>query len=201
MTTRRRRALETRRRLLESALTLFKEKGFDAVSIDEITQVAGTSKGSFYTYFATKSDIITEEFLLIDEFYERKLPEIRRLKSARSRLTAFTRFQLEYIHSKMGYQTLAILYMNQLSVLDNKKFLTKPTRPLFRIPRDIIAEGQQRREIPTLYSAEELALWMSRSMRGFFLDWAISGDAIDIRAEGMAFFKSFVLKGVFSSDD
>ncbi len=200
MTGRKRRALETRRRILESALALFKEKGFDSVSIDEITQAAGTSKGSFYTYFATKSEIIIEEFRLIDSYYERKLPEIRRLKSARNRLTAFTRLQLEYIHARMGYQTLAILYMNQLSDFNSEKFLTTTSRSLFRIPRDLIAEGQERGEIPRSRAAGDLAQWMNRCMRGFFLDWAVSRATLDIRVDGMAFFTCFVLPGVFASD-
>jgi AcrR family transcriptional regulator len=59
----------TKQLIFESALTLFKEKGFDPVSIEQITKYAGTSKGSFYTYFSTKSDIIVEEFWAIDAYY------------------------------------------------------------------------------------------------------------------------------------
>ena len=200
LTSRQRKALDTRKRVLESAIALFQEKGFDAVSVDEITQAAGTSKGSFYTYFATKSDIVKEEFRLIDDFYESKLPEIRRFKTTKSKLIAFTRYQLEYLDSKMGYRTLAILYMNQLSVTNDEKFLTSLERPLIRILRDIIAEGQDRSEIPPKRDPEELALWASRCMRGFFLDWAISRGAIDIRVAGMEFFKDFVLCGILSNE-
>ena len=200
LTSRQRKALDTRKRVLESAIALFQEKGFDAVSVDEITQAAGTSKGSFYTYFATKSDIVKEEFRLIDDFYESKLPEIRRFKSAKSKLIAFTRHQLEYLQSKMGYRTLAILYMNQLSVTNDEKFLTSMERPLIRILRDIIAEGQERAEIPAKRDAEELALWAARCMRGFFLDWAISRGTIDIQADGLEFFKGFVLGGILSNE-
>ncbi|HUW40481.1 MAG TPA: TetR/AcrR family transcriptional regulator [Rectinemataceae bacterium] len=200
LTSRQRRAQDTRKRVLESAIALFQEKGFDAVSVDEITQAAGTSKGSFYTYFTTKSDIVKEEFRLIDVFYESKLPEIRRLKSSKSRLLAFTRYQLDYLDSKMGYRTLAILYMNQLSVVNEEKFLTSPERPLIRILRELVAEGQDRAEIRRDRKPEELALWVARCMRGFFLDWAISRGAIDIRAVGMDFFKEFVLRGLLSNE-
>ncbi|HTX73095.1 MAG TPA: TetR/AcrR family transcriptional regulator [Rectinemataceae bacterium] len=198
ITSRQRRAQETRKRLLESAIALFQQKGFDAVSIDEITQAAGTSKGSFYTHFNTKSDIIREEFRLIDVFYESKLPQIRRFKSTESRLLAFTTYQLEYIETKMGYRTLAILYENQLSDFIEDKFLTSAERPLARILRDLIADGQERSEIPGGRSAEELALWVARCMRGFFLDWAISRGSIDIKQDGLEFFRHFVLPGLLS---
>lgn len=47
----------TKQRIFESALALFTKKGFENVSVEQITKNAGTSKGNFYTYFSTKSDI------------------------------------------------------------------------------------------------------------------------------------------------
>ncbi|MGB9683184.1 MAG: TetR/AcrR family transcriptional regulator [bacterium] len=46
--------------ILNSALKLFFEKGFNETSIDEITRLAGISKGSFYTYFQSKEDLLSE---------------------------------------------------------------------------------------------------------------------------------------------
>lgn len=40
------------------ALKLFEQKGFDAVSVDEITKSTGIAKGTFYLYFKTKADVI-----------------------------------------------------------------------------------------------------------------------------------------------
>ena len=44
--------------ILESAETLFSEKGFDATSIDDIAKFSGTTKSLFYYYFETKNDIL-----------------------------------------------------------------------------------------------------------------------------------------------
>jgi len=46
--------LTSRDKLLESAATLFLEKGYDAISVNDICKHAGVSKGSFYHYFETK---------------------------------------------------------------------------------------------------------------------------------------------------
>jgi len=83
MTKRQKQAQETRRILFETAVTLFREKGFDCVTVEEITTRAGTAKGCFYTYFRTKSDIIIEEFKAIDGFYERYQHNLKRYGSAR----------------------------------------------------------------------------------------------------------------------
>jgi len=54
------RAGRTRDKLLRSAKLLFSERGFDAVSIDEITDKADLGKGTFYYHFNTKDLLIQE---------------------------------------------------------------------------------------------------------------------------------------------
>ena len=44
-----------KQRLLEVGLALFEEKGYNATGLQEITAAAKISKGSFYTYFSSKS--------------------------------------------------------------------------------------------------------------------------------------------------
>lgn len=51
-------ALETREKLLESALDVMSEKPFDKVSISEIASRVGLSKGAVYWHFKNKSDLL-----------------------------------------------------------------------------------------------------------------------------------------------
>lgn len=53
-------ALETKRKLISTALELLKEKGFDAINVEDITKKAGVAKGTFYTYFKRKEDIVLD---------------------------------------------------------------------------------------------------------------------------------------------
>jgi AcrR family transcriptional regulator len=46
-----------RLRLIESALRVFAEKGFDGASIDDVIAAAGVSRGTFYNYFRTDADL------------------------------------------------------------------------------------------------------------------------------------------------
>lgn len=48
---------ETRKAIVNSAVQLFSEKGFDKTSIEDIAKNAGIGKATVYTYFATKNDI------------------------------------------------------------------------------------------------------------------------------------------------
>ncbi len=48
----------TRKAIMQAAITLFSEKGFEKTSIEELARTAGIGKGTIYGYFQTKSDIL-----------------------------------------------------------------------------------------------------------------------------------------------
>ena len=49
-----------RRRLVEAAIRLFAEKGYESASVSEIVAAAGVTKGSMYHYFQAKDDLLLE---------------------------------------------------------------------------------------------------------------------------------------------
>jgi TetR/AcrR family transcriptional repressor of nem operon len=51
---------QVRNRIVESARRLFNRSGFEMVSIDSIMAHAGLTRGAFYSYFESKSDLYTE---------------------------------------------------------------------------------------------------------------------------------------------
>lgn len=51
---------ENRRRILDEASRLFREKGFDAVSVAEVMKAAGLTHGGFYGHFASKDDLVAQ---------------------------------------------------------------------------------------------------------------------------------------------
>ena len=60
MNKRQKSAVETKRKLITSGLELIKEKGFEAINVEDITKKAGVAKGTFYIYFEHKEDIVLE---------------------------------------------------------------------------------------------------------------------------------------------
>jgi len=187
MTKRQKQAQQTRRTLFENAVALFREKGFDSVTVEEITTRAGTAKGSFYTYFRTKSDIIIEEFKAIDDFYLKYQHNLKRYGSARARISAFVRAQTRHVRDNVGVAILKILYATNISDPLAEKFLINPQRYLHSLVKEIIVFGQESGEFRDDIDADELTLLFNRSMRSVFLDWAISDDDWDLVAAGVRY--------------
>ena len=52
------RARRTQQLILDNARELFMERGYQGTSIEDITSAAGISRASFWTYFATKQDVL-----------------------------------------------------------------------------------------------------------------------------------------------
>lgn len=49
---------EKKKRMIETAIDLFAQKSFHTVSVKEITDKSGVSKGAFYIYFDSKEDLV-----------------------------------------------------------------------------------------------------------------------------------------------
>ena len=51
---------ENRARIVETASALFREKGYDGVSVADLMAAAGLTHGGFYKHFASKADLMAE---------------------------------------------------------------------------------------------------------------------------------------------
>lgn len=67
---RERKKEETRRRIFEAAIALFREKGFEQTTVDDITERADVGRGTFFNYFPKKESVLaylSEERLAVAE--------------------------------------------------------------------------------------------------------------------------------------
>jgi TetR/AcrR family transcriptional repressor of nem operon len=53
---------KNREALLEAAARLFRERGFEAVTVADVMSAAGLTHGAFYGYFDSKEDLIAQSF-------------------------------------------------------------------------------------------------------------------------------------------
>ena len=64
---------KTRKRLLETAIRMMTEQGFEALTVEAIAAAADVGKGTIYNYFRTKEDIVVAFFVDLERSVQHKL--------------------------------------------------------------------------------------------------------------------------------
>jgi AcrR family transcriptional regulator len=83
------KAEETRERILDAALRLFRDKGFDETTMRDVATAAGVATGAAYYYFRSKQDLVMGFYVRTAEASRGVLSEqIERSKDLRKRLRA-----------------------------------------------------------------------------------------------------------------
>lgn len=182
-------ALETRKKVFETALRLFSKYGFDNVTIDEITQAAGFSKGTFYTHFDSKESILVEQFHMIDDHYDMVFESVAEEISASARLLMLIQAMTYYCSEVCGVEVLRIVYANQISSSRTAKILDNKDRRIYAYLNDIVARGRRSGEFQTALPDDELAEMLMRFCRSLIFDWCLYGSTLNLAEEGQRFFK------------
>jgi AcrR family transcriptional regulator len=96
---------ETRQKILESARRLFNKSGFSEVSIDEIMENAGLTRGGFYRHFANKDELYAEavrRFLCADapKPWQRKPDRARTARKPRGQRVVDSYFSRDHFDDR-----------------------------------------------------------------------------------------------------
>lgn len=183
LTSRKKQGLKTKKRILEIALLLFSEKGFDNVTVDKIVDKAGVSKGAFYNHFKSKDEIFIYKFKEIDDFYEEFLKSLPDNISNRDKIIKLVEGQMAFTEEYLGRDLVRTIYINAISHRSNRT-LAKKDRPLYLIVESFIEQGQKAGEFKLDFSAKETALIVTRSMRATIYDWCLFRGEFNLVKEG-----------------
>jgi len=88
---RERRRHEIRTRILEAAMRLFDEKGFEATTVAEICDAADVAQKTFFNHFASKPDMLREVARVWLEVLLDLIADARAAAGVRQRLESFFR--------------------------------------------------------------------------------------------------------------
>lgn len=83
---------QTRTHLLDAALRLFVGGGVDGFSVEDVAELAGYSRGAFYSHFKTKDDLVCavlerenqKSYRDLDDLYAQDLAPLERLRQLRA---------------------------------------------------------------------------------------------------------------------
>lgn len=109
--------LTTKEKILDSALTLFAEKGYDGVGVDLIAEKAGLKGPSIYKHFKGKEEILDILIGNVEIYYEMNFgSEIRpgKIPSSMDELVEISIKRIQFtMHDEVIRKTRRILMMEQ----------------------------------------------------------------------------------------
>ena len=188
----------TKQQLYRCAMELFRKKGYDGVSVDEIVRKAGTAKGTFYIYFNSKADIITEMLRQYDDYYDEVAAKLDASWSVEHRLRYMIQAACRFTQEVIGLDLIRALYTQEISGGGQRADDLNEERTLFHVLLQLLEEGQQTGECCSTMAAQKLAMLILRGIRATFFEWCCQGETIDLTEEALCFWAVFS-KGLFSS--
>lgn len=176
---------ETRRRLLDAAGRIFARRGYEAASVEEIAEVAGFTRGAFYSNFRDKDELFVA---YLEERMQAEAADIAALsRAAPDWPTRFRVLRENYVRSHC--KDTAVLYAELQLAAARHPDLRRKLRALFERHLETFATivTEARGDIPSRFRPAFVTLFAT--VEGIALQKA-SGHADDETAEaalGMIF--------------
>jgi TetR/AcrR family fatty acid metabolism transcriptional regulator len=115
-------------RIMDAALHIFAEKGFQNATITEISKEAGVSEATIYEYFGTKEDLlfaIPEK--ISNETFDQSSNVLPFIKSVEGRMRAMLLSYFQLYQSNPHYSALVLLQL-----MSSKRFRQTPAHAAIR---------------------------------------------------------------------
>jgi TetR/AcrR family fatty acid metabolism transcriptional regulator len=186
-TSRKLQADKTRKEIYRVSIALMDNKGFGNTTIEEISREAGVSVGTFYHYFKSKEDIFFDLYKKADEYFETTVAQKLQASGlpGTEQIILYFKYYARY-NKKRGFGNITQLYNTK------NKFFTVKGRYMQELLKEVIQDGQDRKEISSDMSPEEATEFLFIASRGVVYDWCIHEGTYDLEKKMEAYMKKLV---------
>lgn len=198
------KAIETKNKIYRTANQLFREFGFENVSVDSIVEMAGVSKGSFYVHFDSKDSLtaalINDYVNEVDLDYKSYLKSFDAKVPASDILISLIGKIADIITCTIGYDNMRAVYKAQITKAVNTDAIMGYNREVYKIFSDIISKGIQQGEFKTELPVDILTKHCIMAIRGLTYEWCIRHPDFDLKEQVLTHFH-ILLKGIKNSKE
>lgn len=177
----RKKAANTRGKIVSAAWKLFYEQGYDDTTIDDIIVESGTSRGSFYHYFDAKDALLGSLSYLFDDKYQELTAELDGMDSCYRKLLFLNQELFSMIENSVAIELLARLLSSQL-ITRGEKHLLDRNRYYYKLLRKICLEGQEKGEFTKDMTVNELVKVYAIAERALMYDWCICNGEYSLKS-------------------
>ena len=147
---------ELREAIYETAMALFLQKGFDNVTVEDITHQIEIAKGTFFNYFPNKESILLYFMRRhLDEVKDQIPRVIKEAKTTQQKLHCLFSILAKMVVTNEPLVKWVLLESLRLRVYKKEK--KEVSRKILQNVVEIIREGQERGEIKKNMNPEKIA--------------------------------------------
>ena len=165
--------------VLEKAMRLFQRRGYEATSVQELTEATGLSRSSLYDTFGEKNALY---LAVLNHYVERRGTAMRAAfsqpGSKKEAITAAFAGRLEAILADRERGCLAVDATTELALHDQEvaRLMSRYMATSEEVLRGAIIEAQQQGEINPAKDPQVLALALVNALQGLRVVGKASGD-------------------------
>lgn len=171
------KAINKKWHISETAMALFKERGYNSVKVKEICKAADISLGTFYHYFSSKDSIIDETYQIIDERIFECLDE-RKFNTPIDKILGILEQSACIMQEELGYVLMVGSYYQIISSKPDYSY--SHNRNLYVTLVETLKEGIATGYLKKDTEPEEIAETCLRIGRGDIIDWCLKGGSFKL---------------------
>lgn len=193
MSKRKLQAMETKKKIFETAQHLVLEHGFENVSVDSIVKAADVSKGTFYVHFESKdalaAALVYEYTNTTDKDYKSFLTSLPDQNSVFDTLLLLAEEITEFIATNIGLENMRVLYKAHLTKTINTTPAMSYDRDLYKMFTEVLERGIRQSELREDIPVEFLSKHLIMAIRGITYEWCIRFPDFDLKKQVQEHFK------------
>ena len=173
LTSRQKQAIEMKEKIQETAMRLFNDKGFTAVSMENIAQEAGCSVGNIYNYFKTKDELSVAMTDNVDMAYAEIEKTYAKDKKGRA-MDHLIDFVEQTLKISANDRMLYPCFIHSIKYPESGLLKIKPERTYFRMLKDLLSKCVEKGSISSYVDLDELVHRLVVIHRGLLIESILS---------------------------
>lgn len=194
---------ETKKKIYNIAEKLFSQHSFSDVSVEDITDEAGITKGAFYVHFESKDALIAiliaDYAVRVDTNYKAFLETLPSDMPTFKLILALTQKIADELTDTIGYENMKKVYQMLLAGTVDAEPVKNYDRQLYTLFHDILERGIQRGECRSTLSTDILTRHFVMAIRGVSYEWCVRYPDFDLK-EQAADHVQILLEGIISTN-
>lgn len=179
---------DTRKIILNTAIKLFKEKGYDNTSIVDICNACHITKGTFYYHFPNKDELTFEFYENMWDDFSEIFSDLLLISNAKDQLWRVYEFSIDQtiaLTPKVLYGLLMSDFQKGMYIFSpythNEKGVTKSSKHV-KLQIDLVKKGQALNEIKQ-GDPEMMVRTFIAALIGIAMAWSSNDGPFDEKAE------------------